>query len=170
MLTAIVTRAPEKDLTSQFLLGEFDGDVAVLIEPIGIEQVLLRRGGRIVQLRCLGESIIVEPAAIGAVVDEFPEIENKAQVIRRLAALYRGDDDRDDGSWSPGAMRLRNALIALDGRIAGRSYREIAIVLYGEARVAEEWSDIGRILKNRTIRAAKRGRALMQGDYVKLLS
>lgn len=136
---------------------------------MGIEQVLLRHGSRVVQLRCLGDSIIVEPAAIGAVIYEFPQVENKAQVLRRLAALYRSDDRKDDGGWSPGALSLRNALIGLDGHLAGRNYREVAVALFGDQTIDDRWSDLDRTLKNRTIRAVKRGVALSNGDYRNLL-
>jgi hypothetical protein len=170
ILTAIVTRHPQIGLTSEFLLAEFDGEVAVLIEPCRVEQVLLRRDTRIVQLRCIGDSIIVEPSAIGPVINEFPQIQNKAQVLRRLTELYQGDDKPDNGAWAPASLRLRDALMAFDGRELGMTYREIAKLIFGQERVHHDWSDIDRILKNRTIRAVKRGRRFVDGDYVKLLS
>ncbi len=151
-------------------MTEFESDVAVLIEPCGVEQVLLRRDTRIVQLRCVGDSIIVEPSAIGPVINEFPQIQNKAQVLQRLTELYQGDGKPDNTAWAPAALRLRDALIAFDGRALGMTYREIAMLIFGEERVHRDWSDIDRILKNRTIRAVKRGRRFVDGDYVKLLS
>ena len=52
----------------------------------------------------------------------------------------------------------------LDGRLAGRSLREIAIDLYGERRVAEDWT------RNGSMKAAVRWRVkralwLMNGGY-----
>lgn len=65
--------------------------------------------------------------------------------------------------------RLRAALIGVDGHTAGRSYREIAIRIYGEDVVEQSWSDIDRVLKNRTVRAVQRGRRYVAGGYRKLL-
>ena len=59
--------------------------------------------------------------------------------------------------------------MVLDAKLAGRSLRLIAIDLYGEARVAREWSSDG------TMRARVRWRvdkslALMNGGYRALLT
>ena len=55
----------------------------------------------------------------------------------------------------------------LDARLAGKSLREIAIELYGEARVAEEWHSDGfmRGLVRWRVRVAL---ALMQRGYREL--
>jgi hypothetical protein len=60
-------------------------------------------------------------------------------------------------------------LIALDGRLAGLSYREIAIVLYGLNGVETTWSDDTRGYKSKVIRASKNGFKLMERGYLKLL-
>jgi len=53
----------------------------------------------------------------------------------------------------------------LDGRLAGAIYREIAIPLVGEARVAVNWSDPRNHLFDHARRAVWRGRTLMNGGY-----
>jgi Uncharacterized conserved protein (DUF2285)/Family of unknown function (DUF6499) len=60
-------------------------------------------------------------------------------------------------------------LIALDGHLEGRSYREIANVLYGAGTVGPYWTDDSRGYKLRVRRAVKRGIALMNGGYRALL-
>ena len=55
----------------------------------------------------------------------------------------------------------------LDARLAGRSRREIAVELHGEAKVAEKWSP------DSALRAQVRWRvrtalALMRGGYLEL--
>jgi hypothetical protein len=60
-------------------------------------------------------------------------------------------------------------LIALDGRLAGRSYRDIALVLYGADAVGASWRDDTRGLKSKVRRAVDRGLALMNGGYRDLL-
>jgi hypothetical protein len=60
-------------------------------------------------------------------------------------------------------------LVALDGRLAGRSYRDIAEVLYGSERIGPYWRDDSRGYKSRVRRAVERGFQLMNGGYRDLL-
>ena len=65
-------------------------------------------------------------------------------------------------------QRLALTLRALDARIEGNSYREIAEGLFGPRRIPERaWKSDD--LRNRTIRLVKDGVALMRGGYRALL-
>jgi hypothetical protein len=65
-------------------------------------------------------------------------------------------------------QRLALALRALDARIEGNSYREIAEGLFGTRRIPERaWKSDD--LRNRTIRLVQTGFALMRGGYHALL-
>ncbi len=60
------------------------------------------------------------------------------------------------------------ALRVMDARMEGATYREIAEVLYGPQRISErDWKT--HELRNRIIRLAQSGFALMRGGYRKLL-
>jgi len=64
--------------------------------------------------------------------------------------------------------RLIAALRVLDGRMAGASYRAIAEVLFGEARVAAEpWKTAS--IRDTVIRLARTGFSLQRGGYRDLL-
>jgi hypothetical protein len=64
--------------------------------------------------------------------------------------------------------RLALALRALDARMDGSTYREIAEVLFGAERISErDWRT--HDLRNRTIRLVQSGFALMRGGYRALL-
>lgn len=65
--------------------------------------------------------------------------------------------------------RLRQALLALDGSLAGATYRQIATTIFGEERVSTEWSAASRFLKDRVRRLVAKGHALMNGGYRDLL-
>jgi hypothetical protein len=67
-------------------------------------------------------------------------------------------------------MRHRDALVALDLRTEGRSYRQIAIFLCGEKAVREDWTNPDQTMKNRVIRSVKRGKRMMNGGYRTLLA
>lgn len=71
--------------------------------------------------------------------------------------------------WTARCLGLRDALIALDGAGANTSYRDIAIVIFGETRVAGEWR-ANSTLKDRVRRALARGQALRDGGYRMLLN
>jgi hypothetical protein len=60
-------------------------------------------------------------------------------------------------------------LIALDGRLASRTYHDIALVLYGADAVGSSWRDDTRGLKSKVRRAVDRGLVLMNGGYLDLL-
>jgi hypothetical protein len=65
-------------------------------------------------------------------------------------------------------QRLAQALRALDARNDGRTYREIAEVLFGAGRIPERsWKT--HDLRNRTIRLVQSGIELMRGGYRALL-
>jgi hypothetical protein len=60
-------------------------------------------------------------------------------------------------------------LIALDGYLEARTYRDIAEVLYGRDRVGAHWTEETRWMKSKVRRAVERGIALMNGGYRDLL-
>jgi Uncharacterized conserved protein (DUF2285) len=95
--------------------------------------------------------------------------------IRAAAALrlWRGLTGRlpgRDPAILPAARRdrLLLALRALDGRLEKASYRDIAEILFGTSRMPERgWKT--HDLRDRTVRLARLGQALMQGGYRRLL-
>ena len=66
-------------------------------------------------------------------------------------------------------LQLVLALRALDGHLAGATYREIAEVLFGTARVptGSPWKT--HDVRGRTIRLVRTGLKLMRGGYLDLL-
>jgi hypothetical protein len=65
--------------------------------------------------------------------------------------------------------RLRLTLRALDGRLAGESYRVIAQTLFGRARIPAGAGWKTHELRDRIIRLARAGLKLMRGGYLDLL-
>jgi hypothetical protein len=66
-------------------------------------------------------------------------------------------------------QQLVFALRALDAHLTGATYREIAEVLFGEARVPAGSSWKTHDLRGRTIRLVRSGLSLMRGGYLDLL-
>jgi len=57
----------------------------------------------------------------------------------------------------------------LDVYQAGRGYRETAIAIYGEKAASERFADPDKSMKNRMVRARKKGIELMEGGYINLM-
>lgn len=146
-------------------------DKSLLKTVCGLQMLVLRDAHRRVQLRCSGEDIRLEPFALEPIADEFPDVRGSIQAIELLANLF-GPDRKPvkPPDWTVEATRHRDALMALDLRIAGLSYRQVAVRLYGEAAVQSDWNNPNQTMKNRLIRSVKRGVQMMNGGYRKLLS
>ncbi len=102
---------------------------------------------------------------------EIPSLENPSATIEAVQTLrqLRTNQPATDSGQDCSQSKYRNYLIALDGRLAGRSYREIAEVLYGSDRIGACWTDDSRGYKSKVRRAVERGLALMNGGYRDLL-
>lgn len=98
------------------------------------------------------------------------DFEFRADAGRRL---WRGLCGRPQGeplhALSPNwRRRLALALRALDARMDGATYREIAEVMFPNERISErDWKT--HDLRNRIIRLAQTGSAMMRGGYRALL-
>lgn len=71
---------------------------------------------------------------------------------------------------TPRRKNLRDALIALDGHHVGASYRDLGHLIFGRTQVMAAWSKSNRGLKDSVIRSLNRGRDLVRGGYLHLIS
>jgi hypothetical protein len=67
-------------------------------------------------------------------------------------------------------IKLRDAIIALDGERCGATRRKIASVIYGAERTAEEWNHPNGRLKAVIKRDVLRGRRMVAGGYRQLVA
>ena len=170
-VSAYVRSGQDPGFGSVISLGEVRCRKALLKTADGGQHILLQDGGSAIHVRCVGENIRVNPLVIEVVIDRFPDVEGQQRLIRRFADLYRNRrTGESQGGWTVEALRHRDALVALDLRMEGRSYREIALLLHGEAAVREEWANPNQTMKNRVVRSVKRGLRLMKGGYRALLT
>ena len=170
MARAIVTGADGAPPCLTFSLGDFDCRKTIFQGAGGEQFLLLRHGANAIQVQCKGIDITVDPFVFEPLTGAFPRVGADQKRVRDLADICRcRRTGSDDAGWAPHSLSLRNALIALDGELAGLRHREIATVIYGDQRVAEEWSSPARDMKNRISRAVKRGVNLMRGGYRNLL-
>jgi hypothetical protein len=135
----------------------------VLIEATGRQHVVLRANQASIQLTIEGVDVTVGPVAITFLVSGFDAVgraRDQLDLLDRVLSPNRAPSSVP--RWTTRTRNLRDALITLDGRGAGASHKEIAILIYGAEDVAADW---GVGLRQRMQRHYSRGAALAAGGY-----
>jgi len=114
-----------------------------------------------------GSRASLAPVSTTFLLHGIPEPRTVAAHLTTLAALVAHPNHQLHCAREP--LLLREALVALDGRCVGASYREMAAVLYGVKRARAEWCAVSRAMKDRMRRALAKGERLRDGGYRKLL-
>jgi hypothetical protein len=139
-----------------------------LLEPTlvrdGNERLIERQGAL---LRVNAAPDIAPPFAVKLPLDRFFDIRTAAAL--RLSRALAGKNPGPNPAMPSKQRRDRLvfALRALDGRLDGATYRDVALALFGAAVDSRPWKT--HDLRDRTIRLARHGRDLMQGGYRQLL-
>jgi hypothetical protein len=140
----------------------------VLIEATGRQHVVLRANQASIQLTIEGADLTAGPVAITFLVSGFDAVAKARDQFNLLDRVL--SPNRAPSSvlprWTTRTRNLRDAFITLDGRRAGASHKDIAILLYGADDVAADW---GVGLRQRMQRHYSRGAALAAGGYRDLL-
>ena len=148
-------------------LSEFVGRKHVLV--FGNHEHLSIQSGTISARLMIGDaSLVVQDCELNFQIEGLDRL---SSVTETLACLRRLKSKQPilSSTFGQTELRLRECLIALDGHLAGRSYRDIAEVLYGRDRVKEVWTNETRHLKDKVRRAVAAGIDYMNGGYLKLL-
>jgi hypothetical protein len=132
------------------------------------EYLVVQRGCRSARLVAHGRSLLSGPVRATFHIEGLDRAGRVAETLRTLASFTEAGRT-EIPEFGQSESQLHDYLIALDGHLEGRSYRDIAQVLYGADRVAETWSEETRFLKDRVRRAVARGMELMNGGYRDLL-
>lgn len=142
------------------------------VAAIGVDNI------PVVTMKGQGVNVTVEIHGLSALtnsfeavfeLDGFEDLSGQTECLKLLQRLMQPPADGTLRSPFANDERLRHALIALDESMAGKTYRQIAIAIFGENRVAEEWGGASQFLKDRTRRLVAKGRELMAGGYRDLL-
>ncbi len=169
--------------TLNVLLNEWKGEKAAILDKCSCRKALLITADGLWIARLNTDHLSLQlTAAEGIRVSGTPSvtpiITDVSDTRRQIRLLQEFGDLFHAALESNAAVRskpikqqsLLEALVALDGHLAGASYREIAKVIVGEERVQAQWHGGQGALKLRIVRAVKRGRGLMMGGYKALLS
>jgi hypothetical protein len=136
----------------------------VLIDITGRQHVVLRANQASIQLTIEGADLTVEPVAITFLVsgvDAVAKARDQLDLLDRVLSPNRAPSSVVP-RWTMRTRNLRDAFITFDGRRAGASLKEIAILIYGADDVAADW---GVGLRQRMQRHYSRGEALAAGRY-----
>ena len=154
-----------------FDVGKLPYLVHVHFSADGSQHVVLKSPTNHVTLIVTGPLITLQPVRLKFATTGFAGLEDHLKCLGALAhiVLGRARALRPDRPGETDRIELRNAIIALDGDHACASRRDIATVIYGASRVADEWGDRDAPLRHRIKRDIARGRRLRDGGYRQLL-
>lgn len=90
--------------------------------------------------------------------------------IRRANRIFRDSPKPKKSNIMANRNKHIHNLIAFDGISVGADPRDIAISLFGQNKIDDEWSNPDKGLKNKTKRRIDVGKKYINGKYKKLLS
>jgi hypothetical protein len=148
-------------------LNDFVCQCVVLVNN-RTELVFVRSAQESARLSLIGQSILLGKCKCVFHIEGLSQVANVAETLRTLTRL-RDQTSPIISHQSQFELHLRDYLMALDGHLAGRSYRDIAEVIYGSDRVKNVWTSETRFLKETVRRAVRRGIQYMESEYRTLL-
>ncbi len=154
-------------------LSDIPGRKAVLVRPGERARLLVENAG---YAEVLSAAVPAHPppddVALMLGVGGWSSLDARLARLAAFVAFCKQRQDTLAGAGAPyrrSARRLADALVALDGWLAGRSYRDIAHAFHDPLEIEDDWRGPGAI-KLRMRRRVAGGIALMQGGYRRLLT
>ena len=144
------------------------GQSTFLLCPKAGIHLLFKHFGHRIQLRCKGDLPVQEHIYMNAQLPLFHHLTARLQVLQDLHIWCKKVPRRGKGKAGINE-KLLQCLIAFDANSEGKSYRQIAELLYGKDVVRRDWGVGNSYLKSRVIRRVKRGQYYVDGGYRDLL-
>ena len=148
-------------------LSEIALPKTLFIGANGRQNLLIRDGLQSLQLAIDGASIT---ETVALFVDTKISKRHAARQLRLLECFraLRSAGALPANCFPPHPRSNRNVVVleALDGYLAGKSHRQIAVGLYGETRVERDWSDPRENMRDLVRRAIARGVSTMERGYL----
>jgi hypothetical protein len=153
--------------TDTLSLDQFSAHTAVLLRDTS-EVVTVRAAGKAATIHVVSGSVLAGRKAVTFSHQGFQTLSRHVETLRILQQLMTKTSNAN-ATRAGGDSKYLAYLIALDGHLDGRNYRDIAEILYGKERVGSHWTDDTHWMKSKVRRAVERGIALMNGGYRALL-
>ncbi len=138
----------------------------IVVECGDADRLLIHATSAAIAIDLRGDRILDSPVNVTFHVDGIAKATVSGAVLMQLPRVLNGPPRHVIRSVRRNL--LRNALIALDGKRAGASYREMASVAFGRARATTAWNSSSRAMKDQMIRAHDKGTHLAHGGYQRL--
>jgi hypothetical protein len=149
-------------------LADFKVDRRAVVGVDGLPLVLMKGRGACVAVSIEGLAALTSPFAPVFELHDLDDLSAQTELLKRLQRFTEPEKATQRSPFTSDE-RLHHALTALDESLAGKTYRQIAITIFGEKRVTEEWQGPSQFLKDRTRRLVAKGTELMKGGYRDLL-
>jgi Uncharacterized conserved protein (DUF2285) len=140
----------------------------IVVGPDLTQWMLVHSTAMAIAFELRGEQIADAPVNITILIDGLANAKSMGALLLKLPTLLSSQPRCVLSSVS--RILLRTALIAVDGRRVGASYRDVADVAFRAKDAAKAWNSRSRAMKDHVIRASKHGAALVGGGYARLLS
>lgn len=144
--------------------------LTLAVDADGLEHAVLSDGWRHIRLDLEAGSLGSGPVVLHYHLQGLRSAETRVLPLRRFLHLCR--HHRFAASLFPADARVARGLALLrvhDALQTGASHREIADALFGEERVARDWSHRSDSLRSRIRRLAAEARGLAHGGYRSLM-
>jgi hypothetical protein len=148
-------------------LAAFGGLRAALVTSSG-EYITLHHQQTSACMVVKNSTFLIGESALTFEICGLNEVKQACETLKILNDL-RSDRSEFTPAHSHNRSKYLDYLVALDGRLVGRSYRDIAEVLYGCEHIGSSWTDDSRGFKSKVRRAVESGLALMNCGYRDLL-
>ena len=172
IIDARIVNSPADETEDNVLkLEKFKCDKILLTRPDRTPQLLLKTGSKQIQINCIGGDFASGGQAIIPQIAPDRNIERQLLAMRRLFHLY-SEREFAETLFKPDAKgaRLGEVLTALDLWLLETPMRDIAVALYGQQLVDDDWAPEGGYLIDRVRRSIRRGRFMMEKGYHQLLA
>jgi hypothetical protein len=150
-------------------LADFSVHRQAVIDVDGVSLIVMKRNGVYVPLEIHGLPVLTAPFVPVFELHGLDDLSAQTELLRRLQRFSDANFRAIQKPSLASDERLHHALIALDESLKGKTYRQIAIAIFGEKKVAEEWYGHSQFLRDRTRRLVAKGTELMKGGYRDLL-
>ncbi|WP_072389326.1 DUF2285 domain-containing protein [Hyphomicrobium sp. CS1BSMeth3] len=153
-------------------LSELPALRRVLVDPNGIEHIVLQSGWASITLHNEGVSLVTAPACLTFLTEGVDRILTASRLLPLTRHLLnrpttlRREQTQPAASW---IERKHHALMALDARRNGATQREIATLMFGKAKTDAAWASNRAAIRQLVRRAIEHALELAEGGYRELL-
>ena len=156
-------RAPCKGERSDVHLAELQCVRHIVVSADGEETVLINTSDNALTLRLRGKTALCDPVCLTFHIAGMRALPVSGRSLQSLPDLLAGGPRKFKRSRRQ--LLLREAVISLDGRTAGATYQDVAVVIAGVESARAAWKNSDHSLKDRMRRALKVGMRLRNGRY-----